>query len=109
MASTISNGTSDTTRPPDWITAKVGLTISGEHVQIEATVPRGPASSTSLLPMFQSVADLIVNLAVKKVEDDGQRISCSKGCGACCRQLVPITEDEAFQLRDLLRRLPEPR
>src|SRR5262249_43913345 len=38
-----------------------------------------------------------------------QPISCRKGCGACCRQAVPITTVEARRLRELVDELPEPR
>jgi Fe-S-cluster containining protein len=36
----------------------------------------------------------------------GKAISCRKGCGACCRQLVPISRTEGERLLDLLERLP---
>src|SRR5207244_2936065 len=55
------------------------------------------------------LADAIVDASVKTVEANGQRISCQKGCGACCRQLVPIAEVEARHLRDVVQELPEPR
>src|SRR5262249_15943606 len=37
------------------------------------------------------------------------QVSCKKGCGACCRQLVPVSQVEARYLRDLVEQLPEPR
>src|SRR5262249_37600349 len=47
---------------------------------------------------------------VRRVEADGQSISCCKGCSTCCRaQPVPITPPEANALRRLVERLPEPR
>src|SRR5262249_44693347 len=36
-------------------------------------------------------------------------ISCKAGCGACCRQLVPISEVEARNIGELVNSLPEPR
>jgi Fe-S-cluster containining protein len=39
----------------------------------------------------------------------GQTISCKKGCGACCRQLVPLPPTEARRLRDLVNELPQQR
>src|SRR5262249_20241959 len=47
--------------------------------------------------------------AVKAVEEKGKTISCKAGCGACCRQLVPISETEARRIADLVEELPEPR
>jgi Fe-S-cluster containining protein len=59
--------------------------------------------------MVHALADRVVDAAVNTVAEQGQQISCKKGCGACCRQLVPIAEVEARQLRDLVEDLPEPR
>ena len=40
----------------------------------------------------------------------GQRsISCTKGCGACCRQLVPLSPPEAWMIADVVRAMPPPR
>ena len=39
----------------------------------------------------------------------GEAISCKAGCGACCRQLVPVSETEAHHLRDVVEAMPEPR
>jgi Fe-S-cluster containining protein len=36
-------------------------------------------------------------------------ISCKKGCGACCRQLVPISPVEARHIARLVEHLPKPR
>src|SRR5262249_8293966 len=47
--------------------------------------------------------------AVRVVEEQGPQISCKKGCGACCRQLVPLAPAEARHIRDLVNELPEPR
>lgn len=57
---------------------------------------------------MQSFADAVVDSVRKEVEARGERISCRKGCGACCRQLVPIAEAEARQLHALVERLSEP-
>ncbi|MBM3620401.1 MAG: YkgJ family cysteine cluster protein, partial [Alphaproteobacteria bacterium] len=37
------------------------------------------------------------------------RISCAAGCGACCRQPVPVSDVEAWWLIDLVEKMPEPR
>jgi Fe-S-cluster containining protein len=62
-----------------------------------------------MLPLVQVLADRVVDAAVETEESQGRKISCTKGCGACCRQLVPIAEVEARFIRDLIERLPEPR
>jgi Fe-S-cluster containining protein len=46
---------------------------------------------------------------VKDAEAGGAAISCRRGCGACCRQLVPLSEIEIESIRRLVEALPEPR
>jgi Fe-S-cluster containining protein len=94
---------------PETITASVELQIADRRVQANITVPAGPVHLQDMLPIIQSFANTVVDIAVEGTEALGLTISCQKGCGACCRQLVPITEVEARQLRDLVNNLPEPR
>ena len=39
----------------------------------------------------------------------GETISCRAGCGACCRQPVPLSEIEIYHLADVVESMPEPR
>jgi Fe-S-cluster containining protein len=91
------------------VTITVNLTISGQPLEGKITVPAGPTTARQMLPVFQSLAEVVVDLGVKAVEAEGKTISCKKGCGACCRQLVPISESEARHIRDLVTEMPEPR
>ena len=92
-------------------TVAVNVKISGPDWDLQTTVsvPQGPTSVRDLLPLAQSFSDAVVNAVVKTNEENGQKISCTKGCGACCRQLVPITETEARHIRTVVESLPEPR
>jgi Fe-S-cluster containining protein len=40
---------------------------------------------------------------------DEETVSCRKGCGACCRQVVPLTPPEAFHLEELVAQAPSER
>jgi Fe-S-cluster containining protein len=95
--------------PAASVSADVGMTIAGRPVQLRLTIPTGPAPMGDLLPLFHGLTNLIVNIAEKKVEESGEHISCRAGCGACCRQIVPISESEAHALRRLVDAMPEPR
>ena len=95
--------------PNEWITGKGALTISGTKVELEVSVPANPVRSTTMLPIFQQLTNAVVDVGVSKAESAGEQISCTKGCGACCRQLVPIAESEAYQLQELVNAMPEPR
>ncbi|MBC7910182.1 MAG: YkgJ family cysteine cluster protein, partial [Pyrinomonadaceae bacterium] len=73
----------------EWVTGTVGLNISGERFEMEITVPAAPTRARRMLPVFQSLADSLVGVGIKQAEAEGGTISCKKGCGACCRWLVP--------------------
>jgi Fe-S-cluster containining protein len=95
--------------PTEWITGKGVLSIAGTPVELEVTVPAQPVRLTKMLPIFQQLTNAVVDVGVGKAEAAGEQISCAKGCGACCRQLVPIAESEAYQLQELVNAMPEPR
>jgi Fe-S-cluster containining protein len=90
-------------------TADVRVAIGGEPVHLQMTVPTGPAPIRHLLPVFQGIADVVVGVGERKAIQAGQAISCRAGCGACCRQVVPISPSEARALARLVAALPEPR
>jgi Fe-S-cluster containining protein len=68
-----------------------------------------PARPRAFLPLVQQLASAVAGLAEAAVRDQGEEVSCRAGCGACCRQVVPVTETEARYVRDLIESLPEPR
>jgi Fe-S-cluster containining protein len=94
---------------PEIETAKVQLTSSDWQLNTTVSVPKGAMTTKELVPLAQKLADAVVNAAVNSVDQNGEKISCKKGCGACCRQLVPIAESEAAYVRDLVNAMPEPR
>jgi Fe-S-cluster containining protein len=91
------------------VKATVDLVIKGRKLRVEITAPKGATNPVSLLPQIQSLADTFVADAVKTAEASGRRISCRKGCGACCRQVVPISEIEAEGLQKLVAQMPQAR
>jgi Fe-S-cluster containining protein len=95
--------------PADAITARTTLTIAGERVSLEATVPKGNVRPAVLLPILRPLADRIVDIAIKQSEAAGRPISCKAGCGACCRQIVPVTATEAVRIEQVVEEMPEPR
>jgi len=91
------------------IAGRVVVVIDEEPVELELIVQAGPVSMDEALPIFQGLSDLFVARGVAKAEAEGRRVSCRAGCGACCRQLVPISEPEARGLARLVEEMPEPR
>jgi Fe-S-cluster containining protein len=91
------------------VAGRVVVVIDEEPVELELVVQAGPVSMDEVLPIFQGLSDLFVARGVAKAEAEGRCVSCRAGCGACCRQLVPISEPEARGLARLVEEMPEPR
>ena len=91
------------------ITANVALNLSGTPLRAEITVPTHVFELRQLLPTVRSLSEAIIGEAVKADVAKGFSVSCRSGCGACCRQLVPISEVEARLIRDMVEGWPEPR
>jgi Fe-S-cluster containining protein len=85
------------------------MKVWDDQVEMEMTLPAPPTRLESLLPVIQRVADGLVDLAAERAGTEGRTVSCAKGCGACCRQIVPISEVEARRIGRLVEELPEPR
>jgi Fe-S-cluster containining protein len=96
-------------QPPATVTASIKMNVGDFELDAQVTVPTGPVPLRLMLPVVHALAGALVDVAVQSVEQEGKAVSCKKGCGACCRQLVPIAEIEARRLRDLVNDLPEPR
>lgn len=90
-------------------TGRVTLVLGGEAVDFELTVPAGPASIEDLLPIFHGLSDLMGDRAIARAAASGETLSCKAGCGACCRQLVPVSASEAQALAHLVAAMPQPR
>jgi methyltransferase-like protein/Fe-S-cluster containining protein len=90
-------------------TAALKMSIAGRPIEAQIEVPEAPTRPRQLLPILQWFTDEVVEAARGRVEQEGKTISCRAGCGACCRQLVPISRAEAYQLAELVERLPETR
>jgi Fe-S-cluster containining protein len=93
----------------DTVECKFSLRLGDRVVSARATVPASPARPEDLLPVLQSLTDAVVEAAADRDRAQGRAVSCAAGCGACCRQFVPIAEAEARRLSRLVRDLPEER
>ena len=95
--------------PGEWKTGEVTLSVNGAPLKLKITVPAKRVKPQVMLPIFQQLANAFTDLGVSEVEKRGQKISCQKGCGACCRQPVPLAEIEIYYIALLVDYLPEPR
>jgi Fe-S-cluster containining protein len=99
----------DAQEKAEMITARAVLSSPEWDLTVQVAVPTGPTRLRQLLPLAQSFADAIVQATVQTTEQQGRKISCQPGCGACCRQLVPISETEARHIADVVSALPQAR
>jgi Fe-S-cluster containining protein len=92
-------------------TAEFRLNLSFGQSRREVTIraPMKPLDQTELLPILQQFDNEVVALAEEETARTGKTISCCAGCGACCRQLVPVAPAEARRLAVLVESLEEPR
>jgi len=66
-----------------------------------------PARLAALVPVCQRITEVVVGEAIEHEQNAQRELSCKAGCGACCRQLVPVSAPEAFFLADYVISLPE--
>ncbi len=102
--------TSQLGQDPHTQTFRLELDIFGETVRVEGAKPAGRIRLDELLPFFRTLDDEVIDRAARRAEAQGKRVSCRKGCSACCRaQPVPVTPAEAYALLRLVEALPEAR
>src|SRR4051812_39631140 len=88
------------------VSVSVALSVRGRKFDLELGVFADTVPAEAMLPLFRSFAENFVDMAVKEAEQQGKKITCQKGCGACCRQLVPISAIEARQLAKMVEQMP---
>jgi Fe-S-cluster containining protein len=89
--------------------ANVSMKVGGYSVRFRFDYPIGPATTGEFLPAFRTLTDTIVQVSEKVAAEAGKTVSCKKGCGACCRQVVPVSPSEARAIARLVEEQPEPR
>ncbi|MDP1966765.1 MAG: YkgJ family cysteine cluster protein [Reyranella sp.] len=91
------------------VVGRVVIVLGEEPVTLELGVPPGPVAFEDVLPILHGLTDFVVGRGVAAAETEGRTVSCRAGCGACCRQLVPISQAEARALAALVAAMPAPR
>jgi Fe-S-cluster containining protein len=90
-------------------TATLRLTVGDLRIVHPITVPSAPVPATDVVPALQGVVNAVVAAAEAGLTKSGETISCRKGCGACCRQLVPISRTEGERLLAVIAAMPRER
>jgi Fe-S-cluster containining protein len=85
-------------------TATLRLTMGDLRIVHPITVPSAAVPAAEIVPALQGLVNAVVEAA-----EVGKAISCRKGCGACCRQLVPVSRTEGERLLQLVEAMPAER
>src|SRR5229473_1530469 len=85
-------------------TATLRLTVGTLRIAHPITVPTASVPAAEIVPALQGLVNAVVEAA-----EAGHTISCRKGCGACCRQLVPVSRTEGERLLQLVKAMPADR
>ncbi len=91
-----------------------------EVLGIEIDLPEGKLSARLALPpkplrlaelalSSMGLSERMTGIAVAREGREGRSVSCKSGCGACCRQLVPLSPPEAWLLADVVAGMPAAR
>lgn len=91
------------------VKAVFSIPVGRVSLTASAQLPAGRTTLTQLLPIIQNLENVIVGKISEEAEQAGTPISCRAGCGACCRQMVPVSLFEAEALTEWMRTLPEER
>ncbi|HEY2867389.1 MAG TPA: YkgJ family cysteine cluster protein [Pyrinomonadaceae bacterium] len=92
----------------EWITGEVVIGIAGEPVKMHLTVPAGPVKPQRMLPVFHKITNTFIEMVSAASDARGSAVTCQKGCAACCRQPIPLTEIEVYHIAELVKSMPEP-
>ncbi len=93
----------------EFVSGQAEIVIDNTLLKMNLTLPAKPVKARRMLPVINQLAGIFVDMGVAKAEGEGRAVSCQKGCSACCSQPVPIAEFEAYNLAEVVVRLPEPR
>ena len=85
------------------------ITTASGRLRGNLAVPAGEMRLAELAWNAMPLDEKLIGMAVRRATKDGGEISCTKGCGACCRQVVPLSPPEAWMLADLVEGMPAPR
>ncbi|HUU45244.1 MAG TPA: YkgJ family cysteine cluster protein [Acidobacteriota bacterium] len=71
----------------------------------QVTIDTGPMRLSELVPTACELTNVLVTRAGHREKREGRSVSCRAGCGACCRQMVPLSPPEVFYVADLVATL----
>ncbi len=83
---------------PNTVTVEFKFAVGNGSFGASVAVPEGQCNLTELLPSLQNFDSALLNAITTELSEAGLSVSCKAGCGACCRQMVPLSIFEAEAL-----------
>lgn len=87
-------------------THSIRLELGEGLLEGEVELPEGFIPLSEFALRVVGISGVVSDMAGRVAERAGKEISCRKGCGACCRQLVPISPAEALHIAELVDSMP---
>jgi Fe-S-cluster containining protein len=88
---------------------RVRLDVRGTALEVAIPLPAEPVTVAQLVPLLHALDDRLIAVVTGALARAGTTISCRAGCGACCRQMVPVSESEARHLGAVIAAMPAER
>ena len=86
----------------------IQLELAEGRVEAFIELPDGLHRIVDLASQVLGLSSVAAEMGERAVERQGAKVSCTKGCGACCRQLVPISPPEAAMMYEFVASMPQP-
>jgi Fe-S-cluster containining protein len=88
---------------------QIEIEAHGATLRATLALPDAPLRLAELAWNTMGIGEKLVEIAVAREAKEGRSVSCQKGCGACCRQIVPLSPPEAWMIADVVASLPPAR
>jgi Fe-S-cluster containining protein len=88
---------------------QIDLQTPHGRIKGNLAVPAGPVRLSEFAWNAMAIDEKLIGMAVASEAGQGRQVSCKKGCGACCRQAVPLSPAEAYLIADVVASMPPDR
>jgi len=68
-------------------------------------LPQSTMRLVDLAAVVLEFSSTVAEIGARNIARLGRQVSCSKGCGACCRQVTPLAPPEAFMIAEWVESL----
>jgi len=77
------------------------LDILSETLTFHIGIGKERAKLADIVPLARKLCDMITEIVLRRISDEGGNIPCGKGCSACCKRcLVPLSVPEILRFKE---------